>query len=287
MRYFSKVLLFGALTVIPVIAMAQQGAGPRPSRPTPNVLFLDQVSNEFLIPVVGNTPGLNGTYFRSDVMISNFRSAPQRIAVYVIERGRSGFSNPFFFDLPAFESGGDLGIISTDFLGSQLNRSGLASLVVQAVTSSGTLDPAGKIDGTSRVWTPVPGSNVNDESAGTASQSLLSVPTNHLNNSNFSAFVMGMKQDDNFRINVGIVNLSPINHLWRIDIFGTRSQATMNLSVAANSMDQVAIPAGNYGNAVVTFTLIDPNPPANTRWTAYASSVDNRTGDAWTRNANY
>jgi len=273
------------LTTVSLIVTAQERV--RPLRPASNILFVDQVSNELVIPVVGNTPGVNGTYFRSDVMISNFRSASQRLAVYAIERGKSGFGTPVFFDIPAFESGGDLGIVSTDFLGAQLNKTGLAALVVQAVTPAGALDPNGKIDGISRIWTPAPGSPVNDESSGTASQTLLSVPANHLTNINFSAFVMGMRQDENFRLNIGVVNLSSVSHTWRIDVFGTRSDATMTLTLPAVSMDQVAVPAGNYGSAVVTFTLIDSNPPASTRWTAYASSVDNRTGDGWTRNASY
>ena len=286
MRYISRVFLFILLTAVPVIGRAQDSAA-QPLRQIPNILFLDQVANEFVIPVVGNTAGVNGTYFRSDVMISNFRSAPQRLAVYVIEEGKSGFPAPVFFDLPAFENGGHLGLVSNDFLGARLNKTGLAALVIQAVTAGGTLDPNGKIDGLSRVWTPQPGSSSNDESAGTASQTLLSVAPNHLNNGNFSAFVINMRQDENFRMNVGIVNLSPVSLTWRVDAFGTRADSTMNVTVPANSMDQVAMTAGNIGNAVVTFTLITPNAPSTTRWTAYASSVDNRTGDGWTRNANY
>jgi len=43
----------------------------------PNVVMVDDRQPGFLIPIAGNAPGANGTYFRSDVMISNYRSSTQ------------------------------------------------------------------------------------------------------------------------------------------------------------------------------------------------------------------
>src|SRR5450759_3777974 len=36
-------------------------------------------TNQMLIPAAGNLPGANGTYFRSDVTLTNFRDADQRV----------------------------------------------------------------------------------------------------------------------------------------------------------------------------------------------------------------
>ena len=275
-----------ALCLIATASFADSApAGSRAHlRIKPDVVILDQVSSSFLIPVVGSTPGANGTFFRSDVAISNFADAPQRILVTLIPRANSGV-NLFTrtFELPSYQNHGDLGIISDDFLATHMNSSGLAALLVQAINPSGGADNAARIDGFSRIWTPLP--STLGANAGNASQTFIPVQTSHLVGNQFSAFAPGMRQDASYRMNVGIVNLSNAQQTWRVDVFGASGDATFNVTVPANSMDQVSVPGGNLGTATVAFTMIGGS--ADARWSAYAASVDNRSGDGWSRSANY
>ena len=249
-----------------------------------DVVILDQVSSSFLIPVVGSTAGANGTFFRSDVGISNFRDNAQRILVTLIPRANSGV-NLFTrtFEIPSYQNHGDLGIISDDFLATHMNSSGLAAILVQAIDGAGNADNGARIDGFSRIWTPLPttvGTNV-----GNASQTFIPVQVNHLQGNQFSAFAPGMRQDANYRMNVGIVNLSNTQLTWRVDVFGAQGDASFNVTVPANSMDQVNVPAGTFGTATIAFTML--GGATDLRWSAYAASVDNRSGDGWSRSANY
>lgn len=259
----------------------------RAPKKAPNVLFLDQVAAAFVIPAVGSTAGVAGTFWKSEVTISNFRSAPQRIAVRFLQEGvDSSGRQAFIFELPSYEANGDLGLVAEDFLVERLGLAGLGALVVEAIDSSGAPDPNGQIDGFARVWTSQPPSAGCSNPIGTVSQTMLAVPTGHLMGSAFSAFAVGLRHDESFRTNVGIVNLSSAPRTWRVDLFGNRGDISFNMTVPGNSMDQMPLPTGTYGNLVVTFTLIGSGT-ADVRWTAYGVSVDNRTGDGWLRHASY
>lgn len=255
-----------------------------PARIQPHIVYTDQVGPSFVLPVVGSTPGAFNTFFKSDTVISNFREAPQRISITILRQNTPSGSDPVIYrDLPAYRQGGELAIVSEDFLAS-LGRSGLAAVLVQAVDGAGNLDPNGQLDGFTRIWTtPTSGGE------GTMSQTLYAVPPDGLKGASFPAFSVGLRQDANFRTNVGIVNLSHQGRRWKVDFFGVAGSTTMNVDVPPFAMVQVAAPAGNFGQHLVTFTLDTTvgTDIANTRWAAYASSVDNRTGDGWVRQATY
>src|SRR5581483_4968019 len=239
----------------------------------PNIVPSDSVGTAFVLPVVGNTPGANGTFFRSEAVFSNYLSTPQRIAISVLEQGKASGDQPVIIrQLPSYENGGDLGLVDDDILQS-LGKTGLAALVVQAVDASGNADPNARIDGFTRIWTNQPPSDGCPSPRGTMSQSLFAVPPNSLAGSEFSGFAVGLRQDENFRTNVGIVNLSAESHSWTVEVDGTRGGTTFRVTVPASSMQQVPVPAGIYGNISVIFTA-DPTTSANFNWAAYASSVD-------------
>ena len=288
-RTLISALVCGALCVS---AFAQNAtSGTRDAnrlRQQPNVLLVDQVQNTFLMPVVGNTTGALGTFFRSAVIIGNYREQTQRIAIQVLRQGASSGSDPILFrTLPAYSSGGDLGLVDDDFLGS-LGKTGLAAVLITAVDAGGALDTAGKIDGFSRIYTVQPSTATCSNPGGQVSQSMLSVRPDMVKGTDFSAFAPGMRQDENFRTNVGIVNLSNDSHAFVIDVFGTRGNTEMTVTVPGNSMNQFALPTGNLGTLVISFTLLpDATTTANTRWSSYGTSVDNRTGDGWVRSAAY
>jgi hypothetical protein len=276
MKRAAFLLLFVAIPI---------AAAPR-LRSKSDVLFIDQVASAFVIPVVGSTPGVGGTFFKSEIVLSNFRSVTQRIAVTFLPLGGASSPTRTVFELPAFENNGDLGLVSEDFLNSRMGLSGLGALVVEGIDAGGNPDANAQIDGFARVWTVQPASPGCPNPTGTVSQTMLAVPTNHLVGGQFPAFAIGLRQDDSFRTNVGIINLSSSEQTWTVDVFGTRGSISFQVRVPGNALMQTPVPSGTLGNLSVTFTLTTPSG-TDVRWTAYAASVDNRTGDGWLRNATY
>lgn len=268
------------------LTMTPLGAEPR-LRPKSDVLFVDQVASAFVIPVVGSTAGIGGTFFKSEIVLSNYRSnIPQRIAVTFLPLGAASAPTRTVFELPAFENNGDLGLVSEDFLNARMGLGGLGALLVEGIDSNGNPDPTAQIDGFARVWTLQPPSAGCPNPSGTVSQTMLPVPTNHLVGAQFPAFALGLRQDENFRTNVGIVNLSESSRTWTVEVVGTRGSISFPVVVPANSLIQTPVPSGTYGNVSITFTLTTPSS-SEVRWTGYGTSVDNRTGDGWLRNATY
>lgn len=261
-------------------------AQPRPRSIRPNIVTADSVGTAFILPVVGNTAGANGTYYRSEAIISNYLETPQRIAISILAQGKSSGNEPVIIrQLPTYDAGGDLGLVDENILQS-LGKTGLAALVVQAVDANGNADPNARIDGFTRIWTNQPASDGCANPQGTVSESLLAVPTNSLSGSDFSGFANGLRQDENFRANVGIVNFSADAHTWTVEVDGTRGSTSFRMTVLPYSMEQTAVPAGIYGNMNVIFTA-DPSSAKNFNWAAYASSVDNHSADGWVRQASY
>jgi hypothetical protein len=254
----------------------------------PNIVAQDQVGTAFLLPAVGSTPGAFGTYFRSEVVISNYRTTRQRIRITFLEQGvtNSG-QQPIIRELPSYGENGQLALVTEDFVQS-LGKSGLGAALVEAVDGEGNLDSNALIDGFSRIWTSQPPSDGCASPQGTTSQTMFAVPPTSLVGDEFSGFAVGLRHDENFRTNVGVVNLSSEEHAWTVEIEGTRGGTEVVVRVPAMSMQQVAVPAGFYGNLAAVFTLDDAHSNhSNVRWAAYASSTDNRTGDGWVRQASY
>ncbi|HEX3580907.1 MAG TPA: hypothetical protein VH087_04035 [Thermoanaerobaculia bacterium] len=229
------------------------------------VISVDWDTYAFVIPAAGSLPGNFGTFFRSDFALSNSRSTPQRISVGWIARGVNNGSSPVqYFTLPAstvdFEH---------DFVASVLGKSGLGSVIVIAVDSAGNIDTSASIDCFSRIYTTQPSTN------GTMSQDF---PAIDLKDNLATSYAYGLRQDANFRTNVGLVNVYGDPQQFTVRVIGIFGSTTFTVNVQPYSMDQVALPTGNWGDLSlqVSTSLSNFN-----WWTAYGSTVDNRTGDGW------
>ena len=121
---------------------------------------------EFLIPAAGNTPGANGTFFRSDIGVWNLRDVPQRVALRWLPQAGSA-AHPVVEVTISSQST----IRSEDFVAEYFGLNGLGSILVTALSDDGQPDPAARLQVTSRIWTPQP------DTTGTTSQSLQVVPT--------------------------------------------------------------------------------------------------------------
>jgi len=240
----------------------------------PNIVSVDWTKESFIIPAAGSLQGSNGTFFKSDVTIANRRNVPQVISVGFLARGvNNGTALVQKFTIAANTT-----TIDNDFVSTRLGKSGLGTLLVIAVTSTAAgapVDDLAEIDGFSRIWTPQPIQPGASSSIGTVSQAFESID---LEDSLAGSFGYGLKQDENFRTNLGFVNLYDAPNTFTIQVVGTRGSTTFTQTVQPYSMEQPSVPGGILGDFVIR---VDSAAANFNWWSAYGASVDNRTGDGW------
>ena len=236
----------------------------------PKVIGIDSADSSFLFAAAGSVEGVGGTFFRSDVMIFNFRSTSQRIALAWMAQGVDNTDGPVvYITLDA-----NAAAVLPDFVPATLGQTGLGAVLISGVTSTGDPDDQALLGGTSRIWTPQPGAS------GSVSQTFTSVSTlDSLGGA--TAYALGNRHDAAFRTNVGIVNLDTEPHDWTVGVDGPLGDTTFTVSVLPMSMRQVPVPAGTYGDIFITFD----STGFDFGWSAYGASVDNDTGDSWSSHA--
>jgi hypothetical protein len=246
---------------------------PKPDRNVrQKVINLDSASNNFIFAAAGSVQGAGGTFFRSDVTITNHRNAPQLIGVAFMVQGVDNSNAPIIeFQLPE-----NAPVVARDFVGDPdgLDATGLGSIVIFGELSNGDLDTNAVLDGNSRIWTPQPGSS------GTVSQGFPSVAFQDSFGQGW-AYAQGLRHDGGFRTNAGIVNLDPVAHTWTVDVNGTGGRTSFTMTIPALSMRQQVIPNGNWSDVVLGFQTNETID----WWSAYAATVDNITGDSWSAHA--
>lgn len=238
-----------------------------------NVIEVETADIAFIIPAAGSIPGANGTFFKSDFSIGNFNNNDQKVGIGWLKVGTDNSKAPLqYFTIPA-----NTVASFNDFVGTQLNQSGLGALLIIAYDSTGqNVDQSALIDGFSRIWTPQPG-----VANGTVSQGFPAVSIMD-SEGDFTAYAMGLRQDANFRTNVGIVNLDTVAHTWTVkSLTGAQSSVT----VQPYSLSQGSIAAGSAPASGYVTLMITPTDSADFFWSAYGTSVDNVTGDGWVSRA--
>lgn len=243
------------------------------SRVRPSVITVDYSTDSFIIPVAGNTGGGGGTYFRSDVAFNNDRLEDQTIAIGWLAQGQNNCSAP----LQYFELAANSVTIADDFVNRSLGKQGLGGVLVLGVDSVGNLDEDAEIDGYSRIWTPQPGSP-----SGTTSQNFSAIAVQDSLGS-LPATLMGLKQNAQFRTNVGVVNMDNVNaHTWTFTSIFTRVATTVTAQPCGMMLVGAAGNSGSpTGNAAFTVKTND----SGFWWSGFGSSTDNTTGDGWVSRA--
>ncbi|HSY52034.1 MAG TPA: hypothetical protein VLC46_24740 [Thermoanaerobaculia bacterium] len=235
------------------------------------MISVEAPSSSLLIPAAGNLAGGNGTYFRSDVTLANYRTSDQRVAIGWLQAGQDNTHQGVqYFTLPAQTT-----TAVQDFVNVSLNKTGLGAIVVIAVDSQGNTDSSGNIDGYSRIWTPQPGS------AGTVSQNFTSISLQDSIGS-LTAHALGLRQDSGFRVGAGVVNLDTVQHSWTIKSIATG--ATTTITVPPYSVVQTTLPNG-FGSPAGNVSLNFNADGSGFWWSGFASSTDNVTGDGWVSRA--
>jgi uncharacterized delta-60 repeat protein len=234
----------------------------------------ESLSYALVIPAAGTVQGSGGTVFRTDVTLSNGRSNDQDLIVAWLPQGNDrGPAVPMFrATLPGAEEGGTLTIRD---LADQLGVTGLGSIVIIAIDPVGEPDATAVIHAFARVYSP------SRCGGGTVSQSLPAVPLN-ASGSTRRGRALGLRHEPAYRTNVGIVNLGEVTREFTIIVNGDRASERFSVSVPPFSPLQALVPDRNYGAVAVTVISDGAASP----WTAYGSSVDNASGDAWAALAN-
>lgn len=228
---------------------------------------------QVLIPAAGSAPGANGTFFRSDITIVNLNTHDQQVLLQWLPQAGTGSAMSTTITIPA-----RFAIRSTDFVRSYLNTSGIGAIIVSGVTAGGAPDSSAALDVVSRIWTNEPGS------AGTTSQSFFAIPLSAVNTSSAAFFGMGDAENaDAARVNVGIVNTDPVNAQTFAVALVAHSVTPFTIQVTVPPMSMQQIPATGASGIVVEILVTNITPAAtkSNLWTAYCSTIDNVTGDAW------
>jgi hypothetical protein len=241
--------------------------------PQPNAIDTVAGSPSLVIPAAGNVQGGLGTHFRTDLTLVNHSTTAARVAVTWIERDVASTAAPIFLEIPP-----QTVRVFDDFVGDVLGRTGLGSLLIQTVDASDQPLATGLLDAFARIWTFQPGTE------GTVSQPMYAVRESQMrSNASRPAYIVGMKQNDRFRANIGIVNLDQAAQSYTVHVAGTLGATSFQVALAPFSMKQVALPDTNFGDfymVVVPATGL-LNPFGDSTYTAYGSTVDNITGDSW------
>jgi hypothetical protein len=231
-------------------------------------------ASRILIPIAGETAGAFGTHFRTDISLTNFRDVEQRVALRWLPADRSGADVP----LRTITIGPRSGISSPDFVAAVLGQTGLGGILIFGVDAQGQFDDAAQLHATSRIWTPEP--NVPNGTMSQAFPAIVYEPA-----TSRIKWILGMRRSDQYRLNVGLVNPHPTAMAFRIRVI--TAQATVELRdviLPPYSIHQEGM-AGTVEPFQIIIEVNDTNPPALMAWQAWASSIDNVTGDAWSQMA--
>lgn len=229
---------------------------------------------QVLIPAAGSTAGANGTFFHSDITIINLASHDQTVTLQWLPQADSGGSNMTkVITIPALT-----GIRSPDFVADYLQTTGLGSIIVSGVGSNGAADPSASIYVSARIWSPQPAT------PGAVSQSFPAIPLSTVNTQIAALFgVGGADNPANYRVNVGVVNLDPINaQTYVVSVVSAPPvPPSHTFTLPPMSMQQVALGDGiSISTQIQVQNTTSPGTRSNL-WTAYSSTVDDTTGDAW------
>ena len=246
--------------------LRSSGAIRRASVRTRHAISLDLSLSAFIFQGAGSLAGSGGTFFHSDVMISNYRNADQIIAIGFLRLGADNTNEPLqYFTLSALET-----VALDDFVAATLHTSGFGAVLVAGVDSQHNNDPDALLDGQSRIWTFQPGSS-GKVSLGLPAVDLIDIV------GSATSYALGLRHDATAHTNVGIVNLDAVSHTWTVHVIGLTKTAIFTVKVEAFSVTQVGIPAGTYGDL---FLAMAPEA-GGFEWSAYGVSIDNVTADSW------
>lgn len=216
----------------------------------------------YVIPAVANAPGSAGTYWRSDVQILN-PSVTNSITVRVVDLVADvDNSNPWFVDYsipPSTE------LVLVDVVSSELGRAGSGALVLSTSDGAGFL-------ATSRTYNTGPSGTYGQTENGqkfTCQQGEV-------------ALIPGLRNGSGFRSNTGIVNTSDYEAKFYVDAFDSTGALRGTAAVTLKPWSQTQFSVAEFASAFSWgyLEISSQTTAVPIFWVAYASVIDNATGDA-------
>jgi PKD repeat protein len=216
--------------------------------------------SELTIPAVGRAPGINGTFWRSDVTLFNPGLTTMTAALRYLAAGQDNRgAAPHNVSIPPSRT-----VVIADVTQALGVSSGSGALLVSWTTASGPIV-------TSRTY-------ITTDNGGTYGQSIDPV-TSFSNDS----FVPGLRSDFSFRSNVGFVNGGDTQLTVTATLLSDTGAVlgTTQIGLSPRSQVQYGVgslfPAANTPRAGTLTLLAHADGPANLF--AYGSIVDNASGD--------
>lgn len=231
------------------------------------------VSSEVTLPVVGYVDAPDDLIYRTELVISNHREAPQTVRFELISNGQAITFHTLQLKARETRYLNDAGF-TADFR----HKGFLGSLRLTAIQSDGSADPLGKLEANAFI--------VGERALGqrgSTRQEIAGVSPDEYQPEN--AVFLGTRHSEGTGAytNVGIVNLHPT----QTETFYVRYQYSNPVAVVVPplSLRQIRIPGagagGRYVHVYPEWSLTDEAPPRTTPWLSYASTVDVLTGDAF------
>jgi len=216
-----------------------------------------------LIPAVAHAAGAEGSTWRSDLIALNPGSSAVDLTL-----SYAGLNND---PIPRVSSLG---------AGETRNWSDvLASFFGSEGTGVITVESSAKVLMTARTY------NLSSE-GGTFGQSLPGLETGDAIPENTTGWIMGLRENENWRSNLGLVNLGSAEASLRIRLFdsdGVQIGRTLQYSVQARGWTQIdrVLTVAGAGEQDLAYASIESLTSGASLW-AYGSVVDNLTGDPTT-----
>jgi len=215
---------------------------------------------DVILPAVAHTPGFAGTQWWTDVTVVNTGATAARVDLALYPRdGGAVVTN-------SVEVAAGSATFLSDVVGS---LTGGAAAVGWMRLSA----PAGGLAVASRTF--------NDDPVGTYGQGIPAVPTAALLGSGDRAVLAGLVEDGVHRTNLGIASTASVDTTVRVSV--RREDGTvigeLDVPVPASGLVQLdRVLSSRFGFAGRAWALVSSDDP-DARYTAYASVVDEGTGD--------
>jgi hypothetical protein len=230
-------------------------------------------ASHIIIPAAGDVQGVGGTHFRTDIHLVNLKDVDQLVAIFWLPQERSGAAiGPKSLVIKARS-----GFFSSNFVASVLDQTGLGSIEIVAIDAVGADDPTAQLHAVARIWTPQP-----NNPSGTMSQSFPALAVSSASRAS-SKWIFGVRRDEQYRLNIGIVNTARERQRFRITLIPNDGgpNEVRDVELNARSMDQMRMNAtATTGSFQVTIVNLS-DALSESNWQAWSSSIDNVTGDAW------
>ncbi len=218
--------------------------------------------NAYMLPSAAHLPGALGTFWRTDLFIQNpYTYQSLKVKVWFLpELTNNSSVQPRVFTIP---TGGQL--VLEDVVATQFGATGKGALLVSTDNSDAFVHVA------ARTYTGASGTY------GQAINGQLGA-----NQAGQRALIAGVRNAAGYRANLGVVNWSSTTVSVQAEVYDSNGslRGSRSFRLLPWSSEQVSVSsfAGEFRDGYVK--LSSTPSPANGWWLAYASVVDNATGDA-------